>query len=658
MPTHDYKKPLGDLLQAAESGEITVPFFQRRFVWKKDQLQRLLASALLRIPLGSFLFLKSDRDYFKNRLLATVLRSTKSKKTMHCSFLLDGQQRLTSLHAMVGHYDNTSKALPLQLRSCWFLQLGLLGVENLSMPDLNDIEIEELADSIMVYPADKLKPSNPYHPKQRATERELQQCVKNEEIPLYSILQNYSREAGSMDKGRHAVILREIARSRERALKNELAESKQRKFLSVSKSDSLDTAWEDRRQSWVTSILELLANAMRSEIPAIEVDKDSFHRAISIFEIVNKQGTPLHLFDLLLARAAREKKGKTLLEVLDETLSEEIKLPSALLSHSRMDSLTWSVTCMGYDIGEPAQSIKGMYVNVLGLLSDSLAQQRPFATDAIRRKAVLAISPHSLNKTKTIAAERLARALAFAHVRCGLHRLDAIPYEWMIIAMACALDDAVWKNKKALNKLEYWYWSSLFGGAFRDKQDKQGVTHANLLVEWLSSKKSEIPEQFQKLADTVFNCVDYSDLLTLKTCRNGGLYAGVLGYVLSGAPLDLSDIESYVLRLGESNELEDHHIRPLGGAASLNESAKKLRKDKTNILNSVLNRTLITRQANRDLGSLSPARYKEDIKWERFVSHCIPEDFLDESSNAETCVERRYTTIRDTLIAELTKLRA
>lgn len=82
-----------------DSGQIKLPMFQREFVWDKEQSAKLIDSILKGYPIGTFILWKTKE----------VLRSVKdigyhklpdTPKGDYAQYILDGQQRITSLYAI------------------------------------------------------------------------------------------------------------------------------------------------------------------------------------------------------------------------------------------------------------------------------------------------------------------------------------------------------------------------------------------------------------------------------------------------------------------------------------------------------------------------------------------------------------------------------
>jgi len=82
-----------------DSGQIKLPMFQREFVWDKDQSAKLIDSILKGYPIGTFILwktreaLRSVKDIGNHKLPETP-------KGDYAQYILDGQQRITSLYAI------------------------------------------------------------------------------------------------------------------------------------------------------------------------------------------------------------------------------------------------------------------------------------------------------------------------------------------------------------------------------------------------------------------------------------------------------------------------------------------------------------------------------------------------------------------------------
>ena len=95
---------LNALLSQVEKADIQLPDFQRGWVWDDDRIRDLLASISRGFPVGAIMTLASKSDIrFETRALEGVCLCQKEcacwvRSVMPSLFLLDGQQRLTSLY--------------------------------------------------------------------------------------------------------------------------------------------------------------------------------------------------------------------------------------------------------------------------------------------------------------------------------------------------------------------------------------------------------------------------------------------------------------------------------------------------------------------------------------------------------------------------------
>ena len=92
--------PIADLVGKIKRKEITLPEIQRRYVWTKTKVRNLLDSLYRGYPTGSILVWENREESQTSRnpdIDMTYSTSGISTKLM----LLDGQQRLTSLTALM-----------------------------------------------------------------------------------------------------------------------------------------------------------------------------------------------------------------------------------------------------------------------------------------------------------------------------------------------------------------------------------------------------------------------------------------------------------------------------------------------------------------------------------------------------------------------------
>jgi hypothetical protein len=92
---------LQDLIAQLNKGELKVPAFQRRFVWKDEQAMELLDSLASNYPVGSLLLWKTHDKLSTERNIGEF-RLPHTDDQSPTDYVLDGQQRLTVIYACLG----------------------------------------------------------------------------------------------------------------------------------------------------------------------------------------------------------------------------------------------------------------------------------------------------------------------------------------------------------------------------------------------------------------------------------------------------------------------------------------------------------------------------------------------------------------------------
>jgi len=87
------------LFNDIDTGRIKIPKFQRDFVWTKEQSAKLVDSIIKGFPIGTFIFWKTREElrHVKNIGNVTLPEPPAGEPV---SYVLDGQQRITSLYAI------------------------------------------------------------------------------------------------------------------------------------------------------------------------------------------------------------------------------------------------------------------------------------------------------------------------------------------------------------------------------------------------------------------------------------------------------------------------------------------------------------------------------------------------------------------------------
>ncbi len=91
------KRPMQDLLKEIANGKMQLPDFQRGWVWDDDRIRSLLASLSVSFPIGAVMTLETGGESVRFKPRPIEGTDADLREIEPDTFILDGQQRLTSL---------------------------------------------------------------------------------------------------------------------------------------------------------------------------------------------------------------------------------------------------------------------------------------------------------------------------------------------------------------------------------------------------------------------------------------------------------------------------------------------------------------------------------------------------------------------------------
>lgn len=706
-----------DLIDKSENKELLLPNFQREYVWERTSNQKeLLASVLYDIPIGSLLILNGESGFFATKELCVRQQfSNESRDTT--LYLLDGQQRTSTIKSIFYDFfedpetwkESFNNLYP-KLRTRWFLRVkpkddepdifgwkmlkfnGILGLNQYSPNEIvNFVEYEVLNSNQKEkwyhpeYEKDKWYENNEVNTNTRKNIIS-KKAAEAWLVPLYTIIGSEEKASSTL----HYKTLKKIAQDRVMDLKALVEDNKLHisSILDDYEEENLEEAWNGLISDWVNDIMVFLGNISDKEIPIIELVKDEMSRAIYTFERVNKGGTALSTYDLVVAKAAYNKDLDSLTDRIINIINKEITIPDAISNGLKKVHRGHKWEGKNMELlkdNELTTFMKNQYLNLLSIFSyfEYETDIENISLEYIKKDRHLNIEPRKINDNTEITIKSLLRACAFLQFRCGIIKATDLSYQLMILPIAYVLrNDEFWNNNKAIDRIEYWYWSSLFGGAYRATPNEQCINDIKKLFSFIKNNKDE----FSDRENRVLKVEDYSSYDTLVFRGQdkkipGAVHNGILQYILSKQPRDFvdDDIELNPWEIAEGKEyssivrnkivkllVQDHHICPLSGATKLGQSTKKIRENPECILNSPLNRTYISANANSIISDKKAEDYFKDVSNLAKYGHCIPSPIEDkykkkdsESDNEhyERVVKQRYNEILRDLEQELDVLK-
>lgn len=710
MPAKYEQYSLKEFFELNAAGKLVLPNFQREFVWDLEKQKKLLSSFICQLPVGSLLLLVGNKDDFYSKNLCYTGDPT--NQADECKYLLDGQQRLSSLSSFFSNlfesadaYEERHDSLYSALRNRWFLRLepkekeiDIFGWNTLifSEDTIFKYEPNDLVDFISAHKVYKNKKQEWWHPAfspkddtgnllSPARRREVvaDAAANAGLLPLWEFYDDPER-------GVHELVLRKIGERRRHVIEANIETGNKTYYEvlghldqdiedKIKNKEDVEEVWIELRTNWKKEIITCIKNSFTlQEIPSILLPAEEVGRAVATFSAVNEGGTRLDPYDLIVARAAKSTKERSLTSRVVELLKKDIdKLDSVFFRNTGMQPNTWSCEIFGVlDDNVPTSVFKNIFLNSLSIYNHCYVNKREPKVEHIKIKGQLELSHREINENTENCVNAIKKALSFLCFRCGMRSINDLNYRLMILPVVyCFFDENTFNNKIKLNKIEYWFWLSIFSGRYREYQNEVCVEDIEKLRKFIDGNGDFLCDEYRLL-----NYEGYSDegtlLLESREAVHGAVYDGIMCYILSLQPRDfllnyricswdlVKEEEIEVDGVKVKNEINDHHIMPLAGMANVNESTTKLRNDKSCILNSPLNRTYINAATNRSLGTKTLSDYLPIIQASASFHHCIPaEDFsCKQSGDTEAefykrFLKARYAKFKATLKEELDNLK-
>ncbi|EQC47519.1 DUF262 domain-containing protein [Bacteriovorax sp. Seq25_V] len=672
MTTKYDKFKIKDLIVETLNEKIVLPNFQRDFIWKVEpQQKKLIASVILKMPIGNWLFLMGEKKSFSFRTVGQSDSRFENSNTEEVKFLLDGQQRLSTICSCFsdlylegkgsedGEWELIHEKTFLGLRNRWFLtlhnknneNLQEFGLQSFNFNDLNGMEPFDLFDNLEVLKVNNKNKNKAGHPSLgndypgEAGEKLVKYCVENYKFPLYLV------------NGQHDFLKNRIIDGIADRRFNEMKDSdyawkKKEAFISIMKNTrvvspkEVDKVLEDRdvfikklkglSDVWADKLKNYFKEIMIEEVPVTLLPITEIERAASIFDTMNTAGTPLSTFDLFSAKWAKSSES-TLGENIRQSLEklEEEAIPSFFLKDLQSKKkLTFDK--MNLTSSDDSRSlekvIKDQFLNLLSLnntRAENLEnnEYKRNELEAIKRTTILQLNTSQIDKVYKCTIQGLYRANLFCFYRLGIGGIINLPYTLMILPIAILLaEDKNWNSEKIVARVELWYWVSIFSGHYRDSQNRKAIED----IEHLQKYSSGDVKNFEKRREDIFKNNGYSKLenflpfdektgmreMDLDSCP-GAIVSSFLAFQLRKTPrFIIKNTKKMNIIDTIDDKLEKHHLIPLGSTVDkFTSSTSSLRKDKNNILNSVLNLAYVTSSENR---SISDMKINEYIKIDNF----------------------------------------
>ena len=243
MRIETVQRPLRELVREFATGQILLPQFQRDYVWKPKKIRNLLDSLLQEFPIGGFYLWRPVEGPIDPKPKMFEPRIGPEFK----GYLIDGQQRLTSLEAAFGLYTGEDKG----------------GVALRCYLDLDVTDVERRRDTRLFVS---------YGGRQAIARRV--DAGDPKLIPVSHFFDELDKAAEREDEHRLTGLLR-------------------------------DEGWDQKRVNLALSRVDAARRMLSQEVPCTTVLGIDDRQAVEVFSRLNKGGTPLRQGHVIAAELAR-----------------------------------------------------------------------------------------------------------------------------------------------------------------------------------------------------------------------------------------------------------------------------------------------------------------------------------------------------------------
>lgn len=661
------------ILERLTKKELILPDFQRGFVWDLDRMKKLYASILAKIPIGSILTLESSDDKFNCKQIGAKPRSRMfEKSTKTVDYLIDGQQRLTSLLAGFSTYyfDNFNNAendiASNDLLSLYFLKVpatnnpeseDLFGVRDLLFKkrSFSSSEINSIIEAKYLFEI-----TDKFGKKRKS--------FKTNDDNVFDEIFNYCTSSISDESGLSFFRIpiqfldsesNKVATLRARIL-DQIANSHKN-----DKEDIAKNVWTNAISNYFTECLSGIS------LEEIKVENSDKARAIDIYNNLNQGGVKLSILDLIIATVGT-KDDKNFYDQILNIISDNFVYDTNVIS-SEMKTLIvnqnvynpFEVANVLTPKGEMKKMFTSVFLDVLALLVNK-NKGKKFSAKAIKNSEdkyftplvtkeneVLKLSADDVLNNYKDACKAIARALFFFQTRCGIREFDAINYKAQITVIAYFFsNDEYFNNKKIHDLFEYWYWISIFAWMYPSNQKIEILNSIEKFEDFVNSNNSiENFTYLKTIRSDVLKKKFYSDeeTLTMERVSETEKYppkvmtAYICQFYLSrgfGYKSFFIDTKHNKTKKDDINvfydeKLEIHHLMPLGSDPNkkIGQTTKELRGKTNNPFNSPLNMLLITKNDNSLISDMDYIKYSAEPE----IKSILPS--LDCSVTAKTLTD-------------------
>jgi hypothetical protein len=409
-------------MRECDEGKLQLPDFQRGWVWDQDRIVDLLASISEGFPVGALMTLDSSGDVsFAARPVEGAATPSAPKIE---AYLLDGQQRMTSLYqstfSQVPVATQTAKRRPIKLHFYFNIRAAL----NPEIPR---------SEAIVAVPEDRIIREN--------FGRDIKLDLSSEESEFSHL---------------HFPIDRIFeAHNWQQAATDWIYDNKDERY--------------DHGQLINRFMQEVVNNFTQYRLPVIKLGKDTSRAAVClVFEKVNTGGKPLDAFELVTAMYAAEE-----FPLRDDWKERRMRLVSA---QPVLDKI------------EPVEFLQGIsLLHTKAVREAALAQGKEPPAISATRNSLLQVPLSAYQQFASSLEDGFVAAGKFLH-SLKIFKARDLPYQTQLVPLAAILAELgkTADNDAVRQKLARWYWCGVFGELYGSATESRFALDIRDFKPWLA----------------------------------------------------------------------------------------------------------------------------------------------------------------------------
>ena len=595
--------PITAILDDIDHDIMVIPEFQREFVWEMDKIVTLFDSIYRGYTIGNLLLWKTNEELAHKKVgeKETLMASEGADKEY--TYLLDGQQRLTSLYAVLRGKPilKEGNKYPKTIKIFFDIQNDEFMKENTKLEDFGGKTIKKLYDEGLVDDFRFIDLSKIFDKKQNFPYK----------------LVDYERKK----------IEENVPTLEEYKKKNAILESKKKdleKFVEIFRHYT---------------------------IPQI-VDRDqNIDRVVTIFERINTQNIRLDIFDIMVAKTYRK--------VYHEEQPFTFNLNKTVDKILYMKDLNNDFLYPDKDMPDDENLYYGIYHVTLLRLISIICGKKYEGRIALQKSDIYNLEAQFIQDNIVLIRRVLQQIHRFFKNELNINDIDEDLTDNKILSFLSYIFVDQMYTDISSDLLKKWFWNSMIFNRFPGAQ-------LQLIEKDISKYDSDIHNFYsyikQRRNMTVLNTTqEFPDFFLLDAgyTRKNNLYVSLILLLNSLRPKDFNgkdeiNISEYI---GSETKNNKHHIIPYNSNAAT-KLRKKYGEDKANfMLNNIANIAIISSQLNKEISGKDPKVYFQnyedlpnfgDILKKHLIDNKMYKDLINE--NYEKFLQKRTDKITSLII--------